>query len=144
MPTHVCLAMKKRGFGQGLWNGSGGKPQANETLEETALREVEEEFKVTVKTIEKQGEINFYLRKEDKKVLMHTYIVSEWIGEPVETEEMCPNWFTVDNVPYDKMWKSDSEWLPVILSGKKIKAIYTYECEGGAVEAKKIEKVDNF
>jgi 8-oxo-dGTP diphosphatase/2-hydroxy-dATP diphosphatase len=143
-PSEVCLAIKKRGFGQGLWNGSGGKPNENESIEEAACREVQEEFKVTVINIDKRGEITFYLRQEEKIVLMHTFLVTKWGHEPVETEEMKPKWFSVNEVPYDQMWGSDKEWLPIILSGKKIKAKYTYAQEGGAVETRELEEVDNF
>ena len=46
IPTGVCLAMKKRGFGKGMWNGAGGKPEVGESIEMAARREVEEEFDV--------------------------------------------------------------------------------------------------
>ena len=35
----VLLAMKKRGFGAGRWNGVGGKVHAGESVAETAVRE---------------------------------------------------------------------------------------------------------
>ena len=40
----VLLAMKKRGFGEGKWNGVGGKPNAGESIEEVAVRETKEEI----------------------------------------------------------------------------------------------------
>jgi ADP-ribose pyrophosphatase YjhB (NUDIX family) len=142
--THVCLAMKKRGFGQGMWNGSGGKPEKNETVENAAKSEVREEFKVTVNKIEKRGEIGFALEKEKKTVLMHTFLVTDWQGEPVETEEMKPQWFPINAVPYSEMWASDKEWLPSILMGKKLKAKYTYDHEGGSVKKKELTEIENF
>ena len=48
----VCLAMKKRGFGMGRWNGVGGKVE-NESIEEAAAREAKEEINVEVKDIYK-------------------------------------------------------------------------------------------
>ena len=143
-PAKVCLALKKRGFGKGLWNGSGGKPEENETPENAALREVQEEFKIKVAKLDKRGEISFILRQEQKVVLMHTYLATDWDGEPVETEEMKPQWFSIDEVPYEKMWASDKEWLPIILTGAKIKAKYTYTHEGGDVVARIINEVKNF
>lgn len=140
----VCLGMKKRGFGKDLWNGSGGKPDENEPVELAALREVEEEFGVTKAKLEKRGEISFVLVEEETNVLMHTFLATEWEGEPVETEEMKPHWFPVAEVPYEKMWASDKEWLPVILSGKKIKAKYTYDHEGSSVKTREIEEVKSF
>jgi 8-oxo-dGTP pyrophosphatase MutT (NUDIX family) len=35
----VLMAMKKRGFGVGKWNGTGGKLQPGETVEEAMIRE---------------------------------------------------------------------------------------------------------
>ncbi|MBI2030953.1 NUDIX domain-containing protein, partial [Candidatus Kaiserbacteria bacterium] len=40
----MCLAMKKRGFGTGKWNGVGGKVHDGETIEQAAVREVHEEI----------------------------------------------------------------------------------------------------
>ncbi|OGM11041.1 hypothetical protein A2Z22_03900 [Candidatus Woesebacteria bacterium RBG_16_34_12] len=143
-PTHVCLAMKKRGFGKGMWNGSGGKPKDDETVDAAACREVQEELNIKVTKFEKRGEIIFVLIQENKKVLMHTFLVTDWEKKPVETEEMKPQWFPIDNVPYTEMWASDKEWLPIILSGKKIKAKYTYAYEGGEIKTREIREVENF
>lgn len=140
-PAQVCLAMKKRGFGQGMWNGSGGKPAEGETIEQAARREVQEELGVKVIKLEKRGEIVFVLRQEKKQVLMQVFLVTDWKGEPQESEEMKPNWFKIDEVPYNQMWQSDQEWLPIILSGKKIKARYTYAREGGEVEDRELTEV---
>ena len=46
----VLLGMKKRGFGEGKWNGFGGKVEAGETIVEAAAREVREECGYVVKT----------------------------------------------------------------------------------------------
>lgn len=42
--NQILLAMKKRGFGAGKWNGAGGKINAGETIEEATTREVDEEL----------------------------------------------------------------------------------------------------
>jgi 8-oxo-dGTP pyrophosphatase MutT (NUDIX family) len=143
-PVQICLGLKKRGWGQNLWNGSGGKPKENETVDAAALREVQEEFRIRVSKLEKRAEIIFWLRQEETSVLMHTFLATDWDGEPIETEEMKPRWFNIDAVPFSEMWSSDQEWLPIILSGKRIKAEYTYPHEGGNVEARKIEEVETF
>ena len=36
--TRVLLGLKKRGFGEGRWNGFGGKVQLGETIEAGAVR----------------------------------------------------------------------------------------------------------
>ncbi|MEJ0073651.1 MAG: NUDIX domain-containing protein [Candidatus Saccharibacteria bacterium] len=43
----VLLAMKKRGFGAGRWNGVGGKLDPGETVEQALVRECQEEIGVT-------------------------------------------------------------------------------------------------
>ena len=47
--------MKKRGFGEGRWNGYGGKIKEGETIEESAIREIEEESLMKVMKLEKKG-----------------------------------------------------------------------------------------
>lgn len=34
---------------------------------------------------------------------VHVYEALNFSGEPKETEEMKPQWFTEDNIPYDSM-----------------------------------------
>jgi 8-oxo-dGTP pyrophosphatase MutT (NUDIX family) len=55
----VLLAMKKRGFGKGRWNGVGGKVELGETPEEAAKRECLEEINVTPQIIKKVAELIF-------------------------------------------------------------------------------------
>ncbi|KKQ48859.1 MAG: hypothetical protein US95_C0033G0004 [Candidatus Woesebacteria bacterium GW2011_GWB1_38_5] len=47
----------------------------------------------------------------------------------------------VSEVPYTEMGASDKEWLPIIISGKKIKAKYTYFHEGGSIESRELNKI---
>lgn len=42
----ILLAMKKRGFGANRYNGVGGKLDPGETVEQTLVRESEEEISV--------------------------------------------------------------------------------------------------
>ncbi|MFA6250500.1 MAG: 8-oxo-dGTP diphosphatase [Candidatus Shapirobacteria bacterium] len=138
----VCLAMKKRGFGAGMWNGSGGKLNDGESVDEAAIREVNEELGTRLTKMSKRAEISWYIREEDKLVECFVYFGEEWDGEPKETEEMAPKWFGVEEIPYDQMWKSDREWLAEVLRGRKIRAKYTYAREGGEVEERSLENLN--
>ena len=42
--NEILLAKKKRGFGEGKYNGVGGKLEDGETPEEAMIRETEEEI----------------------------------------------------------------------------------------------------
>jgi len=53
----ILLGMKKRGHGEGKWNGFGGKVEEGETIEEATRRETKEESGVEVE------EINIMMKK---------------------------------------------------------------------------------
>jgi mutator protein MutT len=125
----VLLAMKKRGFGADRYNGVGGKIDPGETIEQALVRECQEEIEVTPTHYWKVAEHDF-TQKESKspwRMYVHVYLCDEWEGEPVETEEMAPEWFKVTNVPYDAMWQDDVLWLPQVLTGEKLTGIFTFD-----------------
>ena len=125
----ILLAMKKRGFGEGKYNGVGGKIEAFETPEEAMVRETKEEIYVTPKKYEKVGIIEFdeFYKGKKENVLFHLYIVTEWIGDIKESDEMKPYWFDINNIPYDNMFPDDKYWLPIILQGRKIKGHFSFD-----------------
>lgn len=121
----ILLAMKKRGFGAGKWNGAGGKIEPNETLIQAAIRECQEEIHVTPIRLEKVAVLDFYL--DDFPQQGHVYICEEWTGEPKESEEMKPAWYSIDQIPYPDMWEDDEYWLPLVLEGKKVEGEFTFK-----------------
>lgn len=126
---HILLAMKKRGFGSNRYNGVGGKIEPGETIEQALVRECQEEIKVTPTAFEKVAEHDFYMDSDTQSpwhLYVHTYIATAWAGEPVETEEMAPRWFSTSSIPYDAMWQDDIYWLPQVLEGKKVVGEYTF------------------
>lgn len=139
--TDICLAMKKRGFGAGRWNGVGGKVDAEESIEEAAIRETKEEIGVTVSVLEKVGEIAFsFALTPDWNQMVHVYIVDSWEGDPLESEEMAPQWYDIEDIPYTNMWPDDIYWLPQVLSGEKIQAAFTFG-EKDSILEQSVEKV---
>ena len=54
------------------------------------------------------------------------FVSREWEGEISESEEMKPEWYKQDKVPYEVMWSDDSYWLPKVLEGKKIEAEFLF------------------
>jgi mutator protein MutT len=124
----VLLAMKKRGFGSGMWNAPGGKADPGETAEAAAIRETQEEVGVTPTVIQFLGDIKFYMPSlpDFPGHHIHVYTATAWDGEPIESEEMRPQWFMRDALPYDTMWPADRRWLPEVLNG-------TYTCFTGTI-----------
>lgn len=138
----VLLGMKKRGFGAGRWNGFGGKVEAGETIEAAAKRETEEECGVIITEMEKVGIHEFEFADKRGEILeVHVFRVDAWQGEPEETEEMRPQWFMIDAVPYDEMWPDDIHWLPVFLAGKKFRTKFLFG-EGDTVLENNVQEVD--
>lgn len=132
----ILLAMKKRGFAAGLWNGSGGKPKdGDKSIEATARREVQEETTVTPKKLKKVAVLNFYFQeKSEWNQQVHVYLTHEWDGIPTETEEMAPKWFAIEQIPYDQMWADDILWLPKVLNGHIIEGNFLFDEEQKMLE----------
>jgi len=128
--NEICLAMKKRGFGEGKWNGVGGKVKVGkETIEQAAIREAREEIGVDIKEnhLVKGAELAFHFPHNlDSDQVVHVYVASTWEGDPVESEEMSPFWFEIDALPYDSMWPGDSEWIKHVLEDKFVTAETTF------------------
>jgi 8-oxo-dGTP diphosphatase/2-hydroxy-dATP diphosphatase len=123
----VLLGMKKRGFGAGRWNGFGGKMKEGETVEEAALRELQEESGIGVKNIERIGIIDFEFSGNQEVLEVHVFKGSEIKGEPQESEEMKPKWFSIEEIPFGKMWPDDRHWFPLFLQGKKFKGKFLFD-----------------
>lgn len=123
----ILLGMKKRGFGAGRWNGFGGKVEEGETIEEAAKRETKEESVIEIKGMEKVGIHEFRFAVKPQDVLeVHVFRVNSFVGEPTETEEMKPEWFLFDEIPYTEMWPDDIYWLPLFLERKKFRTEFLF------------------
>lgn len=140
----VLLAMKKRGFGEGKWNGVGGKVEEGETVEQAVIREAQEEIGVGIdeENVVPRGEIEFsFETPNDTHLLVHIFSTTTWEGSPTESEEMKPEWYPFDAVPYDAMWVDDPHWLPQFLRGKNIKAKFDFNTDGSAILSQQVEEL---
>jgi 8-oxo-dGTP pyrophosphatase MutT (NUDIX family) len=125
--TDICLAMKKRGFGTGRFNGTGGKLQEGESIEQAAVRETKEEIDVQAKEMHKVAVLDFsFANKPEWNQQVHAFFCTAWDGVPTESEEMKPEWFPVDAIPFNSMWPDDTFWLPRVLKGEYIKGKFTF------------------
>lgn len=146
----ILLAMKKRGFGKGRWNGTGGKidpEKGDASVDDSAIRETEEEIGVKIKNPEKVAVMDFHFpevpKEKDFDQQVHVFLVKDWNGEPSESEEMMPKWFKVNEIPFDEMWDDDKHWLPHILENKKLKAKFVFD-KDDKIADQLIEFVEKF
>ncbi|XP_042293524.1 7,8-dihydro-8-oxoguanine triphosphatase [Sceloporus undulatus] len=142
-PQRVLLGMKKRGFGAGLWNGFGGKVQPGETIEQAARRELQEESGLTVDSIEKMGKITFEFVGNTELMEVHIFRADSFQGDPTESDEMRPQWFELDQVPFKNMWPDDIYWFPLLLQKKLFIGYFKFQGQTTILDytLKEVEKV---
>ncbi|MEI6627543.1 MAG: 8-oxo-dGTP diphosphatase [bacterium] len=137
----VLLGMKKRGFGVGRWNGFGGKLTEGETIEDGAKREMREEAGIEIITMNKLGIIDFDFRGKPDTLEVHIFKVNNFSGEPIESEEMKPHWFGVDEIPFKEMWKDDIYWMEMFLNDKKFKGRFLFDEADAILEHELVEVI---
>jgi hypothetical protein len=123
--NEILLGMKLTGFGSGKYNGFGGK------------------FDSLKGDLDYVGLIDFdFPAKSSFNQRVRIYFLKTWKGNPGQTEEMAPEWFNMDNIPYKKMWDSDKLWLPSLLEGKKFYAKFIWKDDNETVQEYAIKFVD--
>ncbi|KAI7803654.1 oxidized purine nucleoside triphosphate hydrolase [Triplophysa rosa] len=142
-PSRILLGMKKRGFGVGKWNGFGGKVQPGETIEQAARRELLEESGLTVDILHKIGNIKFEFIGETELLDVHIFRADSYKGVPTESDEMRPQWFDIDQIPFSQMWADDVLWFPLMLQKQKFLGYFKFQGHDVIVEHK-LEEVENF
>lgn len=138
--NQVLLGMKKRGFGAGRWNGFGGKVMPGESIEGAALREMQEEAGIEIEKPEKKGFIEFEFQGNPEILEVHIFKARQFLGDPIETEEMAPKWFHVDEIPFNDMWPDDIHWFPLFLADKTFKGYFLFG-EGDQILEQRLKEV---
>jgi len=141
-PRQILLGLKKVGFGAGKYNGFGGKVEEGETMTMAAVRELEEETGVRVceRDLWQMGHLTFlFPAKPAWNQVVHVFLATVWQGAPLESIEMAPTWFTVDNIPFGNMWQDDPHWLPRVLAGERIRARFTFKADNETIDKVEME-----
>jgi len=128
----ILLQKKTPGrFGEGKWNGPGGKLRPGETPEECAVREVQEETNLRVRSLRLHGALSHYFgEKEEPDWIVYQFSTTEFEGEPEESDEGELRWFPLAEIPYSEMWQDDEHWLPLLLQGKDFTGEFHFNEEG--------------
>lgn len=137
----ILLGYKKTGFGRGKWNGFGGKIQPDELVSSAALRELHEESGLSAgeKDLIWVGRLEFiFPASSELDHPVEIFLLKKWQNIPNETDEMCPKWFSIQEIPYDSMWEDDIFWLPQILRGEKISGKIVFDSNNEKVASHQI------
>lgn len=80
------------------------------------------------------AKIDFFYPDDEKVHEVNIFMISEYVGEPTETEEMSPAWFGLDDVPYSEMWPNDIFWIPRVLMGEKLRGWFKFTNDGSITD----------
>jgi 8-oxo-dGTP diphosphatase len=117
---------KENDYHKGKWNGLGGKFNPGETPEECAIREIEEESGLRVKSVKMGGFITFPLfdGKEDWYVFLFT--ADEFEGELIDSPEGHLAWILNDKLTEINLWDGDKIFIPWLFEDKFFSAKFNY------------------
>jgi len=122
----VLLIRKKRGLGAGKINGPGGRLEDGESPLACAVREMQEELRITPTGLEMCGENRFQF-VDGYSIHVYVFRASGCEGEPEETEEAAPIWAPIERIPYPEMWEDDELWLPLLLRGSRFSGRFLFD-----------------
>jgi 8-oxo-dGTP diphosphatase len=118
--TEVLLGRKKQGLGKGRIVAPGGKLEPGETAADASVREILEEVGLVVaaEDLEPRGLMTYHFpHREGWSQRSHVFVARAWRGEPEASDELDPEWFALEAVPYEAMWDDARLWLPGVLAG---------------------------
>ncbi|GAA1514683.1 8-oxo-dGTP diphosphatase [Agromyces terreus] len=127
--TEVLLGRKKHGLGAGNLVGPGGKLESGESATDAAVREVLEEtgLRVRAADLEPRGLLTYlFPHREAWSQESSVFVCRSWSGEPEASDELDPEWFAVDEVPYGRMWDDARFWLPQVLAGGSVRRTFSF------------------
>lgn len=118
---------KENDYHEGKWNGLGGKFEQGESPEECAIREIEEECGLKVKSIKMKGFITFPMfdGKDDWYVFLFT--ADEFTGELIDSNEGNLAWIKNNALIDLNLWDGDKIFIPWLFADKFFSAKFNYE-----------------
>ena len=142
----ILLGRKKRGFGKSKFNGFGGKLEGNESFRQCAVRELFEEVGLRAREEDLMcvGYLGFQFPYEPSlSHIGYVYVVKDFEGTVAETEEMEPQWFAPEDLPFEHMWKGDVKWVPQVLRGQCVQGYVAFGPDNDAVESMDLQVVES-
>lgn len=127
--NRVLLGYKKSGFGKGRLLGIGGKVEDGESVADAAIREVREEVNVSIghDQLLDCGTVKFrFPNKPNWNQDVALFRSEIWLGSPSESDEIQPQWISIGEIPFERMWDDAKFWLPKLLNNSKVDLTVTF------------------
>ncbi len=123
----ILLILKKRGMGDGYYNGPGGHIELEETKTEAAVRETKEETGLDVSDLEERGTLYFQF-KDGTRMIGYVFVTHTYSGTLIdECDETKPFWAKISTLDYSNMWEDDRLWFPLLIDGKKFNGYFIFD-----------------
>lgn len=91
-----------------------------ELYEETSIELAEEDFTLQgINTI-------YYEGRPERDQEVHVYVTKNYDGEFQESDELFPQRFNIDEIPYEKMRSDDIHRMPRMIAGKYFEYIFHF------------------
>ncbi len=118
---------------QGKWNGLGGKFISGESPEECAIREIQEESGLLATRMELKGLLTFPQFANNEDWYAFVFVVHEYEGELVESEEGYLAWIPDSELLGLNLWEGDRVFIPWLEQAGFFSAKFYYR-EGKLVD----------
>ncbi len=127
---NILLWLKKSWFWKGNFLWIWWKVEKFETVEQATVREFIEETAAKPINLKKVWVLNFYFPYVDTpdkwNQQVHVYTTMEWENGISESEEIRPQWFRKNEIPFDLMWDDNKYWFPFLLNGEKFSGDFIF------------------
>ena len=111
----VLIAERPPGkYQSGLWEFPGGKVEENETVFQALQRELFEEVGIQIITAESWLQVKY--EYSDRKVLLDTWRVTEFSGEPVGKEGQSIQWIPLSRLSQFQFPAGNQEIIQKLLA----------------------------
>jgi 8-oxo-dGTP diphosphatase/2-hydroxy-dATP diphosphatase len=70
-----------------------------------------EECSLKATKLTRLGYIVFNMEHLNSVMRVHVYDCWDFEGEPIESDEMRPQWYSEDDIPFERMWPDDPFWF---------------------------------
>jgi hypothetical protein len=95
--------------------------------------------KLTEQDITYRGLLHFLFPEGPGQSWNCSVFFAQYDGEVIESEELLPKRFNLEDIPYAEMWEDDKTWLPELLQGtENIEYEFTFDVQEKLIDVKKI------